>query len=412
MRNDTAFVQNRVYLIFSIIISAVAPLMQIQLPINNETTAAILLEEIIITPRGMVNNMVAGLDSMEIILFIYLAGVFIMSIRLIYQLLQILTLIKRFGIIRYKDMYIVNMNTEYAPFSIMNLIFLNAGLGHRNHLEKIISHERVHVRQKHTIDLMIMELMAVVHWFNPFVWLLKHAIKVNHEYLADKGVLKDGHNRLNYQRLLLNQVFGMQICTLTNNFNQSLIKRRLTMMTKSKNNHLSSLKLVFLVPVAMAFAMFFSISFSAKVMAQEENQLKQKQSQQSKTDEDVVFTVVEKMPSFKGGAEAFADYFKSNVKYPEEARKNKIEGTSFVSFIVEKNGSITHVELIRGFNEACDQEALRVVKAMPAWNPGMQRGENVRVKFNVPVKFVLDKEEKVLKGEARPGTPPPPPKNK
>ncbi|MCB2219746.1 MAG: M56 family metallopeptidase [Bacteroidetes bacterium] len=410
MRNDTSFIQNRLYLIFSIIISTIAPFAQIHIPVSNETTAAILLEEIIVTPHGMVNSLVADTNFPEIILMIYLAGVFFMSVRLIYQLLQIMIIIKRYGIIRYRELYIVNMKKEYAPFSILNLIFINSDLNDRSQLEKIISHERVHVRQKHTIDLMIMELMAVVQWFNPFVWLLKHAVKINHEYLADEGVLKAGHDKVNYQRLLLNQVFGMQICTLTNNFNQSLIKRRLTMMSKNRNNHLSGLKLVLLVPVTLAFAMFFSISFSAKVMAQEEAQLKQKQQQQQLTDKDAVFTVVEKMPTFKGGPEAFAEYFSTNVKYPDIPRKKGIDGTSFVTFIVEKDGSISNVELLRGFNDACDQEAVRVVKAMPAWNPGMEKGKAVRVKFNVPVKFVLDKEEKVLKGEARPGTPPPPPK--
>ncbi len=108
------------------------------------------------------------------------------------------------------------------------------------------------------------------------------------------------------------------------------------------------------------------------------------------TDEpEEAFVVVEEAPAFPGGDEARIKYFMENVKYPKEARDKGIQGTVYVNFVVEKDGSVTGVNLLRGIGGGCDEEAVRVVKDMPKWIPGKQRGEVVRVQFNIPVKFVL-----------------------
>lgn len=111
-------------------------------------------------------------------------------------------------------------------------------------------------------------------------------------------------------------------------------------------------------------------------------------------DEDIegevsIFTVVESDPEFPGGMDALYKYLEDNIKYPQKAKDNDISGKVYVTFVVEKDGSITNPRLLRDIGGGCGQEALRVVKAMPRWNPGKQRGKPVRVQFNLPVSFNL-----------------------
>ncbi len=100
--------------------------------------------------------------------------------------------------------------------------------------------------------------------------------------------------------------------------------------------------------------------------------------------------VVEYEPEFPGGMEALYAFLKENIRYPEAARKNRIEGKVYVTFTVEKDGSITHAQILHDIGGGCGQEAIRVVNSMPRWKPGTQRGKPVRIPFNLPVIFKLD----------------------
>lgn len=102
-----------------------------------------------------------------------------------------------------------------------------------------------------------------------------------------------------------------------------------------------------------------------------------------------IFTVVEESPSYPGGDAARIQFLQQNIVYPQMARESGIQGTVYVTFVVERNGNVTDVRVLRGIGGGCDEEAVRVIKAMPKWNPGKQRGKPVRVQFNMPIKFTL-----------------------
>ena len=106
--------------------------------------------------------------------------------------------------------------------------------------------------------------------------------------------------------------------------------------------------------------------------------------------DDYIFTIVEEQPEYPGGTEAMYKYLRDNMRYPTMAREAGIQGTVFVTFVVERDGSITNVEIVRGIGGGCDEEAIRVVRSMPKWNPGKQRNQPVRVQFNLPVRFMLN----------------------
>jgi protein TonB len=111
--------------------------------------------------------------------------------------------------------------------------------------------------------------------------------------------------------------------------------------------------------------------------------------EEESAEEQQIFMVVESMPAFPGGEVELHRYLAENIKYPQMAKESGIQGRVFVTFVVEKNGSVTDVKVLRGIGGGCDEEAIRVVKNMPKWTPGKQRGKPVRVQFNLPVKFTL-----------------------
>ncbi len=110
---------------------------------------------------------------------------------------------------------------------------------------------------------------------------------------------------------------------------------------------------------------------------------------EEEAEEEQIFTIVEEQPSFPGGTEELYKYLGKAVKYPEMAKDAGISGTVYVTFEVDKEGNIKDVKVLRGIGGGCDEEAIRVVKAMPKWKPGKQRGKPVRVQFNLPIKFTL-----------------------
>lgn len=423
LQKETCFSCNRYYLIFSLFFSTFIPFIPNLITANYFISSkyAVLLEPVTIFP---VNPLLGGSQNyniFQILLWVYISGVIISILRLFFQLTQLVLLARKTGIHREYGVKVIYTGKPYANFSFFDIIFLNDPGKDKNRLQEIITHEKVHIRQKHYIDLIIIELMIIIFWFNPFIWFYKHSIRAVHEYLADEGVLKDGYNKKDYQKLLFNQTFGIQIYALTNNLNHSLIKRRFTMMSKSKTNKFAVLKMLVVIPLALFLVMAFSVTVSNSVIAQD-IEIKEVKSEAKviESEEEQVYRVVEQMPGFPGGDDARIKFLKKNLKYPDEARKQGISGTVFVSFVVEKDGSISNVKLLRGIGGGCDKEALRVVSMLPNYEPGLQDSKPVRTQFNLPISFKLNGgEKKVIKGEETnsdipppppPPSPPPPPK--
>jgi TonB family protein len=414
LRKDTFFRTNRFYLVSAMILSLIIPFVDLSAFLAaKEQLYTVLLEPVIITPEGILSSMEEYTSFYDIIFAIYLTGVFLFLLRFIYQLTQLSILVLRYGISRKSGMRIVFTDKNFSPFSFFNLIFLNRIDINSSETQKIIAHERVHIKQRHSIDLMLLEILTIIQWFNPFIWMYRHAIKTLHEYLADEGVLNSGVDVKVYSALLFSQSTGIQVNDLGNNFSKSLLKRRFIMMTKSKTQKFASLKLLFVLPLALSLLLV--ISFSPDVIAQQEKEVevpppppkkvsatdqeieappppkevKTIEMIETSQDEKPVFTVVEVMPEYPGGKKAMYAFLGENIKFPAEAKKKGTSGTVYVSFVVENDGSVTNVGILRGIGDGCDEEAVRVVKLMPNWKPGTQKGEAVRVAYNLPVKFVL-----------------------
>ena len=310
----------------------------------------------------------------------------------------------------------VTGNTALSPFSWMHYIVMNRS-DYEAHDAAILAHERGHIRLRHSWDLLFVDLLTALQWFNPAMWMLRSDLRAIHEYEADGEVLSLGINARQYQYLLISKAAGIGGYSLANGISHSTLKNRINMMLHKKSNRTSLLKLFALVPIVG-----ITLALNARTVndyvydgPQKQNPVKKgkknttikvgtqeiKVTEASKDDkattvtmnvvedeqnatDDKVFDVVENMPEFNGGMGALMQYLSDNIRYPEE---KDIQGRVIVSFVVDKDGSISNAQVVKSVHPSFDAEALRIINNMPKWIPGTQNGKPVNVKYVVPINF-------------------------
>ncbi len=293
-----------------------------------------------------------------------------------------------FDIPRRASLILTDDNT--APYSFFNQIVVGTHGLSDEELHCILAHESHHVRGFHSFDLLFARMLCCMAWFNPFVWLMTRELRAVQEFQADAASL-GACGREDYLHLLYRQVTGTGYGHITNNFQSINIKKRIVMMNKTKTRF-GAWKVLAALPVVALLTMVGCKPATEKAVDQEEIPFEysgEDKSAPMDADTDQVFQLVEVDPEFPGGMEALTKYLSENIKYPEQAKKDKIQGRVYISFVVEKDGSVADAKVLRGIGGGCDEEALRVVNAMPKWTPGKMRNTPVRVQFNLPVAFKL-----------------------
>ncbi len=429
LRKMTFFSVNRFYLLGTLVFSFILPF--ISLPFTILKAPATTLPEIFLNPvvvgnrRNEIDTVVQS-NVLSWLTLIYCSITAIFLLRLMLNIFYIFRLYHNGSVVQRKSCRIVKTRENIAPFSFFNLIFIPRSLEKNEAERKIISHEFVHSSQFHSVDIVLLQIINAIFWFNPFIYAYRASLSHVHEYLADRGVLNHGINMIKYQQTILNQVFGTRSLVLANTFNHS-IKRRFIMMTKNQSRKTAKWRVLLAVPLSLMLIVVFSsfrISGSdystansrsqfdalknikplTKIIPETNDEISDAMQQgtqklqktqkpakvTSNPDKNGIYTVVEVPPSFPGGEKARVQYMLDNLKYPEGAKSKGIQGTVFVAYIVRADGSISDAKVLRGIGGGCDEEALRVVNAMPKWDPGKQRGKAVNVQFNMPIKFVLD----------------------
>jgi TonB family protein len=346
------------------------------------------LDEVVINANSQPDYFFSTFTVGSILLTLYILGVIIKSLLFIFRLFQIQSLIRRSKTMSSDGLNFVFAEKGSPTYSFLKWIFIDPELFEKtNDFSAIVAHEKIHASEGHTYDLILAELLTIIQWFNPFAYLLKKSIKENHEYITDQEVISNHQDPRSYQLLLLEHSTKIKLNSLTHNFSCSLLERRLKMMKKSKHKLGFGLRL-------LAVSSTLVLIFFACSSPQEKTQ-----KATAEIAIEQVFLVVEKMPEYIGGQQAMYKFIGDNIKYPDQAKEENIEGRVFISFIVEKDGRIANVEILRGIGGGCDEEAKRVIEKMPNWTPGQQRGENVRVQYRMPIKFALNGENPETKEE-------------
>lgn len=440
-----------------------------------------------------------------------------------------------------EDFVLVEVEDDSVAFSFFRYLFIDAKLATS---PTIIRHERVHIRQRHSFDIIYLELLKVVNWFNPFVYLLQNSIKELHEYIADQHTAEFESGNDNYAEFLISNAYGVSQGALTNAFfNKNLLKKRITMLYRKRSGRAAKFKYVLVLPLVCALLCISTMAFTDKSYSLvdllprhieiavprfsfstthltrgkgviESDTLVAKPKDATVTDivlskhdttildtvksplivangrvlppsmtrrlktkapgegeiagladinpadiksisvlkgesatalygpagahgviiittneyargwidakidrangvrmnqgirisekgvgtpgssdvnsPNVVFTAVEKEPEPANGMQGFYDVLAKAIRYPEEDRKNGTQGKVFLQFIVEKDGNLDSMRVLRAPSPTLGAEAVRAIKTTANWKPGIQNGKPVRVQFTIPVNFSLE----------------------
>ncbi len=420
LRKETWFSLNRTLLFGSLLLAITIPFVRITLHTSPQPGTVYyaldryLVDGVIVHPSTLAGSAGIQLSAGKVLWGIYMLGVLFFLARFLVQIGQVLSLVRKYGIRDFEGYRIVPMDKEIAPFSFFTLIFINTEHLKGEELRSVLLHEWEHVRRLHTLDIILLELVCILQWFNPFVWLYKYSLHELHEYEADQAVLRHGGNRLNYQRLILSQAFGHNFFPVVHNLiNRSFIKKRILMITKQRSGNITLIKSFLLLPVAALLVVSFSFTRAPENLQQvkkafsattgntpiapqtqvpdttEELILEDIPQAQPQDTNEAIFFIVEDMPKFQGGdISKFREWVAQQIKYPAEAEKEGIHGKVYVRFVVKSDGSVDKVEVVRGVDPLLDAEAERVISASPKWTPGKQRGKNVAVAFTIPIVFL------------------------
>jgi len=444
LRRETFFKRNRLFLLVSLLFSFLLPFLKfrvfepqpLMLAEVTVTPYRNLMEVITVYGQDLSGTVERTVSSSQVIIFIYILGLTFFLLRFVLRVGQIVLLILKNQIQISEQYKFVFLEKELIPFSFLNYIFINPSQKEQDGYDKMVAHEIEHVKQGHTWDVLILEILTILQWFNPFMWLLKKAVRENHEFLADSAVLNTGINPALYKKLLLNQYVGLDI-QLANNFNTSLISKRIKMISKIRSSKFANVKYVLGVLTVAALLVTFAceqdesiemavddektemrISFLGEKLMIEANgsdlqKLKQMFAGKSMSlDSDSlgniflvknnnslprildknekIYSLADVMPEFPGGENAFRNYIISSIQYPEDAVEEGIIGRVFVSFVVSKNGEVANAEVVRGVHESIDIEALRIINSLPSWKPGVKNGEIVNIRYTVPITFEMN----------------------
>ena len=459
---------NRLTLLGIMILSFLLPFIEITLPKASEMNQPFLLLE-----EAMEMVEVKRLDVLTetpkhfpwsaLVFVVYASGILFFFLRYAWSMVRMLCLLRTCRKEKRKDgisLYI--HRAKVAPFSWMKKIAISED-DLAKHGEAILAHERAHIRNGHSWDLLLAQACVFLQWFNPAAWLLKKELQTLHEYEADEDVICNGMEASIYQLSMIEKAVGTRLFTIANSFNHGLLNKRITMMNKERSRRWACLKYLFVLPlsalVVVAFAQppidelkysflndkglpttvemkrkgHFTSSMKDSILVVVNEKVKgygeevlssipgeqiesiltvhsndavaeygdkakhgvikittkEEDEEAASVKEKLIFQVAEEMPEFPGGMKECMKFISQNTQYPVEAHRKGIHGKVLVSCVISDKGDIESPHIYRSVDPLLDAEALRVIKSMPKWKPGKQRGKPVNVMFMFPVAFNL-----------------------
>ena len=491
-RNSNRLKFNRFFLLTSMLLALAMPLLGLlsgmevpqMVTLKQNMFNGMMLSEIIVTPDGqpVLPEVTVTTDATpsrfslwQVIGGIYLIGVGVMTLLFLFKLGKLVVLIIRSPKRKMSSCTAVFTGREQGSFSFFRYAFFP----NENVDPDIMRHEMSHIAHHHSWDILFAEVMMILQWFNPFIYLYKKELQSLHEYQADRDVVATGVDKKNYMMLILQQCTAVDFSGMSNNFSLILTKKRIKMITRNEKAKGLWWRLLATLPV-LAFLMIANTKVTAQekkavdkpitiemgqfeiydddgapiqlndtiIYGEDGSSIKFQASDSfdpitgepckkltvtsynadgtensffitetekrgdtarysiepfsisgslfetlldvATSKEDTVYQIVEQMPQYTGGEEAMMKYVAENIKYPQAAKDKNISGRVFVGFVIEKDGSVSNVKVVRGIGGGCDEEAARVIKEMPKWKPGMQKGKPVRVNYMMPIFFKLD----------------------
>ena len=443
LSRDTLHRFNRVVLLTTLVLTAVLPLVHIDFGLTVRGLST-LLEEVIVTPANGFEparlaevpqgtslidaSFIAMSDSLFMTVGVAFAGYLLIALILLlvflYRLTGLIGRCRGAGEACPDGCRLLLHDDNFAPYSWMHTIVVSRK-DYAANGPMIIAHEQAHIRLGHSWDLLLAQLCCIVQWFNPAAWLMKKELQAVHEYEADEAMLRSGCDAHQYQMKLIETALGARFSSMANNFTNVSTKKRILMMMKKKTNPLARMKALYILPVAALIVFTSSTTYRAPQLATDDDDTTAapsgvtvvtygqgtvtpdslalmeaearkylaencKKTDEKSTEAKETLEGCDVLPEYPGGMEELFAFLAKNIKYPVPAQQADQQGRVIVRFVVEQDGSITDLEVLKGVSPLLDAEAVRVVKSMPRWTPGKQKGQNVRVQFVLPVTFRLN----------------------
>lgn len=364
-----------------------------------------------IEPESMVNS--SNFSWQKVLFFCYIVGLVFAASKFVWEILRLWIQLKSATLQVYNGNKLA-IHSRFEPASFFGYIMLPSFDQTDDDHQLILQHESVHCTQRHTLDLLLVQLLKVFFWFNPFIFMYERMIREVHEFQADHFITIF-HSEIAYSKLLLRLVTKSNSNHLLHSFNQFQTKKRIMMMTQTNTNPIQKARFILTLPLIGLFLAVFSCKSSKVTTADFPENLVIPMTAESTGDTtnvtilrekngkkvlvvtateptgEEVFEITEIQPKPAGGMEGWMNYLVESIKYPEEAKERGIEGTVVMAFIVNSDGTISDIETLRSIGGGCDQEAMRVIQNAPKWTPGQLGGKAVRVRMRLPLQFKLPK---------------------
>jgi len=377
LQRETQLATQRIFILCSTILALVIPFIQLPnfTPLENINVAGSISH--IMLPAMVIDTQQAGqswLTSMSWYNLLFITISIVFTIRIFIALIRLVALYNKSVPGNLFGTRVRHLSKLETSFTFFSWIFVDKNSA--NIAPDILHHEQAHVKFGHSYDLLLLNLLTIPFWWLPSIWLSIRELKFIHEYQADSYTL-GWISYKNYLQTLVDHSLKLEGVILTNSFNDIPITKRLKYMKQLKKK-ISSWKLVSLVLILSITGYTFSCQTQnlAEVDRHVEAQM-----------EDGIFLIVEDPATPEGGMTAFYDYVRTNLKYPAEALEKGLSGKIFVEFVVQKDGSLANIKILKGIGEGCDEEAIRVVQDSPPWIPGKQRGIIIKQRLVLPITF-------------------------
>jgi beta-lactamase regulating signal transducer with metallopeptidase domain len=428
LRNKRFHQYNRFYLLGAVVISILVPFLNIPVYFTpQETQSSIIFETLTVISSPVIEQVpiahpivvessgpVSVFNPYDLLYYAYILIAILAWARIMYSLFRISWMKRNNTVEKIDTIFFVNTNEPGTPFSFFRWMFWNRNIELQSEKgEQIFRHELYHIQQKHSIDLLFMEMLTMIFWINPFFHIMKKELRAIHEFLADQFAVTKS-NKWNYAELLLMQALKTNH-SLVNPFFHNQIKRRIAMITNSEKTSHRYLRKLLVLPIAVLIVTVFAFKYQEATI--EDNLSSDNITTEGlslvNTQQDrvvhgrlmqdtpkVIYERVEIEASFPGGESAWKAFLENNLD-ENVAVKNKAKPgtyTVFIQFIVDKEGNTSGFKALTAHGYGMEEEALRVLRKVTKWHPALMNGKPVNAYRRQAVTFRIlsEKEDKAI----------------
>ncbi len=384
LRPDTFFQRNRYYLLLMPFLALLIPLLELEGWVStatNQTGAALNLQEFVVGLSAWEAQPSSGMSFRTNLWYVYHLGCLLMFLRFAYQLLRMHQLITRSPKLGRAGYTLIYTQGKMPTFSFFNYLFWDNGQKLSPEEEaQMLRHEFKHMQDRHSWDVIYMELLKIFLWFNPLIYLYDRSLRFQHEYMADAFATQRGKLK-NYGRLMVNTCFQQLNLQLVHSFSRYEIKHRLRKMHQIQSPPVQKLKVLLILPLLLLLTYTF---------AQHREEVRPQASLSSELISPTESSPVKnRLATAQGGLDGFYQELARHLKYPRSARKAGIEGRVFLQFTVNKQGKLEDIKVIKSLHPDCDRAAMEAIQKT-RWTPAMVDGELVKQQLSLPIFFKLN----------------------